>query len=68
MDFSVVDEMMQVTDAQGLNMARELASKEGILAGGSSGYNVWASIELAKRLTEPTTIVDDYPLMAGSNT
>ncbi len=61
MDFSIVDEVIQVTDKQGLNVTRELARKEGILAGGSSGYNVWAAIELAKRLKEPATIVTIIP-------
>lgn len=61
MDFSVVDEMMQFTDKEAFRMGRELAQREGILAGGSSGANVWAAIEVAKKLTKPTTIVTMIP-------
>jgi cystathionine beta-synthase len=49
MDFSVVDEMMQVDDRQSFLMARELATKEGLFAGGSSGTAVYAAIEVAKQ-------------------
>ena len=61
MDFSIVDEMMQFDDHAAFHMARELAQKEGILAGGSTGGNVWAAIEIAKRVHKPTTIVTIAP-------
>lgn len=61
MDFSIVDEMMQVSDADAFNTARRLAQEEGILAGGSSGANIWACLELAKRLDRPATIVTVLP-------
>ncbi len=57
MDFSVVDEMMQFTDKQAFQVVRDLARKEGILAGGSSGANVWGALQIAKRLKQPATIV-----------
>lgn len=60
-DFSVIDDVVQVTDQNAFNTARLLAQKEGILAGGSSGVNVWAAIELAKTLTAPATIVAIVP-------
>jgi cystathionine beta-synthase len=60
MNFGVVDEMFQVTDKQAFQVARELATKEGILAGGSTGVNVWAAIEVAKRVKGPATIVTMY--------
>jgi cystathionine beta-synthase len=61
MDFSVVDQMMPVKDAAAFQMARKLSQMEGILAGGSSGANVWAAIEIAKTLTTPATIVTVLP-------
>jgi len=42
-------ECIQVTNDDAFAMARRLAKEEGILAGISSGANVWAAIEVAKR-------------------
>ncbi len=61
MDFSVIDEVVQIKDKDAFIMGRLLAKKEGILAGGSSGANVWGSIELAKTLKKPANIVTILP-------
>lgn len=61
MDFSIVDEVLQVKDKDAFEVSRLLARKEGILAGGSSGANVWGALEIAKRLKEPATIVAIIP-------
>lgn len=45
----VVDEIFMVTDDQALLTARQLATKEGILVGISSGAAAYAAIEIAKR-------------------
>lgn len=42
-------ECVQVTNDDAFAMARRLAKEEGILVGISTGANVWAAIELAKR-------------------
>jgi cysteine synthase A len=44
-----ITECIQVSNDDSFAMARRLAKEEGILAGISSGANVWAAIELAKR-------------------
>jgi cysteine synthase A len=44
-----ITECIQVTNDDAFAMARRLAKEEGILAGISSGANVWAAIEVAKR-------------------
>ena len=44
-----ISECIQVTNDDAFAMARRLAKEEGILAGISTGANVWAAIEVAKR-------------------
>lgn len=48
-DRNLVDEIIPVTNEDSINTARNLSTKEGILAGFSGGANVWAAIELSKR-------------------
>lgn len=60
-DFDTIDEVVQFTDKDAFQTGRRLAREEGILAGGSSGANVWAAIELAKKLKGPATIVTVLP-------
>jgi cysteine synthase A len=44
-----ITECVQVSNDDAFAMARRLAKEEGILAGISSGANVWAAMEVAKR-------------------
>src|SRR5213082_419928 len=44
-----IAECIQVTNDDSFAVARRLAKEEGILAGISSGANVWAAIQIAKR-------------------
>ncbi len=55
-DPSAVDERMVSEDGPAFRLARELALKEGLLVGISSGSAVWAAIEQAKRLAEGVVV------------
>ena len=49
-DGTLADEIIAVSDRDGFDMVKKLAAVEGVLAGSSAGANVFASIEIAKRL------------------
>src|SRR5262245_7457701 len=53
----VVDEWIRVGDAEAFHMARAMARREGILAGGSSGTSVAAALRYARRLTGDHLVV-----------
>jgi cystathionine beta-synthase len=53
----LVDEWIRVGDAESFHVARSLARREGILAGGSSGTNVAAALRYARRLTRDDLVV-----------
>src|SRR2546423_9155336 len=46
----VVDDWVRVGDAESFHVARELARREGMLLGGSTGTNVAAALRYARRL------------------
>jgi len=48
LDTSLVDEVIEVSDEDAINTARDLARKQGLLVGTSSGANVWASCKAAQ--------------------
>ena len=60
-DFSVIDDIIQVNDKDSFLMARRLAREEGIFAGGSSGSAVWASLKLAENVEAGKNIVVILP-------
>jgi len=45
----IIDEIVQVANSDAMETARQLASKEGILAGISSGAATWAAIQISQR-------------------
>jgi cystathionine beta-synthase len=53
----LVDDWIRVTDAESFHTARNLARREGILVGGSSGTAVAAALRYARRLTDEHLIV-----------
>lgn len=61
MHFEVIDDIIQVSDAEAFHMARKLAREEGILAGGSSGAAVHAAIKVARNLPKDKVVVVILP-------
>ncbi|WP_051831748.1 PLP-dependent cysteine synthase family protein [Streptomyces violens] len=61
MDFSVVDDVIQFSDADAFATCRHLATREGLMCGGTSGANVWGAVQVARTLAEPATIVTVLP-------
>ena len=62
LDTSIFDEIIKVENEDALEMGRNIAKKQGVLVGISSGANVWASIEVAKRIeNKGKTIVTILP-------
>ena len=49
LDQSIIDEVITVTEENAFATARDLAQKEGILCGISSGAALWAALEVASR-------------------
>ncbi|MCK9588189.1 MAG: cysteine synthase A [Terrimicrobiaceae bacterium] len=49
LNLDIVDDVVKVTNEDAINTARRLALEEGILAGISTGANVWAAIQVANR-------------------
>ena len=60
-DKSVCDEIVAVTDEQAFGMVKELAAKEGVLAGSSGGAAVYGALELARRLGTGRRVVTIVP-------
>jgi cysteine synthase A len=60
LDISLVDEVVEVTDEDAIETTRQLGRDLGLLVGVSSGANVWAARQLAKRITgNITTVLPD---------
>jgi cysteine synthase len=60
-DRSICDEVFAVNDEQAFDMVKQLASREGVLGGSSSGANVYAAVEIAKRLGAGKRVVTMIP-------
>ncbi|MFV2071432.1 MAG: PLP-dependent cysteine synthase family protein [Thermoanaerobaculales bacterium] len=60
-DFELIDDMYRVSDREAFHATRELARREAILAGGSSGAALWGVRKLAAGLDRPARIVTLFP-------
>jgi cysteine synthase len=64
LDTKLYDEVIAVSDEDAMATARRLAKEEGILAGISSGANVWAALKVAKKMKKGkiVTLIPDCAL------
>ncbi|MFS1512727.1 2,3-diaminopropionate biosynthesis protein SbnA [Chengkuizengella sp. SCS-71B] len=61
LDLSLYDKITHVGDAEAFRTTRDLAVKEGLVVGGSSGATVYAALELAKEISEESNILAVLP-------
>jgi len=61
LDFSVIDEVIQVSDHDTFWRARQLVREEGIFAGGSAGTALHGALDVAKRLGPGKLVVVIIP-------
>ncbi len=60
-EWELIDDMFQVTDREAFLAARDLAHREAILAGGSSGAALWGVRKLARQIGRRARIVTLFP-------
>lgn len=58
---NIYEDVVIITDEEALQTAKDLAKKEGLMCGISSGTNVAAALKLAKRLGKGKTVVTVLP-------
>lgn len=56
MDMSLVDEVIKVNDEQAYDASRQLARKEGVFAGSSSGAALYAALQIAGRIDHGSVV------------
>ena len=61
LNMKIYDDIYIVTDEEAIETAKDLARKEGIMCGISSGTNVAAALKLAKKLGHGKTVVTVLP-------
>lgn len=61
LDFSYIDEVIEVTDKESFNMARRISREEGIFIGGSCGLAAHAALKVAMDLPEDKVVVVLFP-------
>src|SRR6266508_6853945 len=55
--FDVIDEWIYVSDKDAMLMTRRLAREEGLFAGASTGVNIVAALDVARRLDDPKACI-----------
>ena len=61
LDLDIIDEVITVTNENAFDIAKKLCNQEGILAGISSGANVWAAMEVARKAGNGKTVLTFLP-------
>ena len=60
-DRKLADQVIMVHDDDAFNMVKQLAAREGVLAGSSGGANVFASLQVARKLGPGRRVVTLIP-------
>jgi cystathionine beta-synthase len=60
-DVNLIDDYIVIKDGHSFRMARKLAQKTGILAGGSSGMNLAAALQVARTLPSDARVITVLP-------
>jgi cysteine synthase A len=60
-DVSLIDEVINVEDEEAVNWSRMLARENGLFAGISSGANVYAAVQVAKKMKKAQNVVTVLP-------
>jgi cysteine synthase A len=58
---NLVNGVISVTDKEAIDMAHQLAEKEGLFCGMSSGANVLAALQVAQKLGKGARVVTVLP-------
>ena len=61
LDTSIITDIVEVTDDDAINTARQLARVQGLLVGTSSGANVWTAIQMAEKYGKDKVIATILP-------
>ena len=61
LDTSIITDIVEVSDDDAINTARELARVQGLLVGTSSGANVWAAKQMAEKYGKDKVIATVLP-------
>ena len=61
LDPGLIDHVIEVDDGDAIRMMKAMIRSQGVLAGISSGANLWASVEVARRLGEDMRIATLLP-------
>ncbi|HSK71452.1 MAG TPA: pyridoxal-phosphate dependent enzyme [Pyrinomonadaceae bacterium] len=56
-DMKIIDEIINITDRESFELARQLSRQEGIFCGGSTGTNFAGALKVAKDLDEDALVV-----------
>ncbi len=61
LDVNIITDLVEVADDDAINTARMLAREQGLLCGTSSGANIWAAMEMARKYGKDVNIATVLP-------